>query len=115
MQNKVPFEFGAGDGQDAGTEGTSVYQPLETFVGQETTRLLFLQQYVAIKAKGHEGSTKVEVDDENAAPVNKMVAVGKKTKIRPHQQVEVHMLLFVIYREAARGKETATRSSLIHF
>ena len=70
MQNKVPFEFGVGDGQDAETEGTVTYQPLDKFVGQETTRSSFLQKYVAIKAKGHEGSMKVEADDENAAPVS---------------------------------------------
>ena len=94
MANAVPYEFGAGDMEDNTKDQNSprnvatLHPELQRFTGQETTRQSFLQTYATLKPKGHTGSATIDSDDPNAAPVNKKVAVGKKVKFRPHEQVE---------------------------
>ena len=91
--NQVDYEFGAGEAPEEAESPRSVakglkYPALKKFTGQETTRQSFLQLYASVKAKGHVGDAEVDDDDPNAAPVQKKVTVGKKTKFRPHEQVE---------------------------
>ena len=45
-------------------------------------------KYATVKPKGHAGNVQVDAEDPNAAPVQSKVAVGKKVKFRPHEQVE---------------------------
>ena len=92
MANAVPYESGAGDGKDdeeQSPRSVMAMQPeLQKFTGQETSRQSFLLKYATVKPKGHAGNVQVDAEDPNAAPVQSKVAVGKKVKFRPHEQVE---------------------------
>ena len=83
MTNNVPYEFGGGDGNaedaanahDSKMQGQQKLPALKKFKGQETTRESFLAHFVQVKAKGQMGEATVQTDDENAAPVDRKVAV----------------------------------------